>query len=233
MSGTPPIRMTRDLELEMARLEVKLLRAQFNSHFLFNNLSAVNYRILNHESADASRYLGVFSRLLRRMLSDSRGDFVTLSEEVETLQLYVKMENLRFDRRIEFVISIEPGVAPDLIQLPSMMLHTYLENAIWCSLRPGNSAYTIRLLVALRGGKLHLSLEDFGAETPGIESRNVPAQQELSLSLVEDRMRLLNERYGTDIEVQTRHTVSETERNRVSVSFTPFYIKNINQVTQY
>ncbi len=91
--------MTRDLELEMARLEVKLLRAQFNSHFLFNNLSAINYRILNKDPADASKYLNAFSRLLRRTLADSRSDFVALSDEIETLRLYVTMENMRFDRR--------------------------------------------------------------------------------------------------------------------------------------
>jgi LytS/YehU family sensor histidine kinase len=52
--------MTVDLERKMAQLEVKLLRAQFNSHFLFNNLNAINYRILQNDPQTASAYLTLF-----------------------------------------------------------------------------------------------------------------------------------------------------------------------------
>lgn len=226
--------MERDLELKMARLEVKLLRAQFNSHFLFNNLSAINYRILNQDPVEASKYLNVFSRLLRRTLADSRSDFVALSDEIETLGLYIEMENMRFDRRIEFVVTIEPDIAPDLLQLPSLMLHTYMEKAIWRSLLPENDVYTVRLGVDQRLGRYHLTIEDFGSGPIQMQLNRDPAHQEFSLKLVEERMLLLNERHGIDIRVEAATDNSADENHHsIAISFDPFFVKNKIQETHY
>lgn len=227
--------MTRDLELQMARLEVKLLRARLSSHFLFNNLSAINYHILNKDPADASKYLAIFSRLLRRTLADSRSDFVALSHEIETLQLYVKMENMRFDRRIAFSVSIDRDIAPDVLQLPSLLLHTYLEKAIWRSLHLGVSLYTIKLSVSKRQGKYHIIVEDFTPEATETESRSSGLQQDSSVSLIEERMGLFNECHGTDISIETETVASLAAGpiHRVDISFAPFSLKKTSQVTHY
>lgn len=227
--------MERDLELKMARLEVKLLRAQFNSHFLFNNLSAINYRILNQDPTDASNYLNIFSRLLRRTLADSRFDFVTLSDEIETLKLYVKMENMRFDRHVDFVVSIPPDMDTDLIQLPSLVLHTYIQKAIWRSLQPGDSQYTINLRVIEHSGKQHVMVEDYALRNTEVGLPLIAEQPDSGMSMIEERTRLLNELHGIDIQIlfKTRDSAASVAPHRIDISFTPFFIKNLSQVTHF
>lgn len=158
--------MTLDLDLQMAQLEVKLLRTQFNSHFLFNNLNAINYCILQNDNQKASSYLTLFSRFLRRLAGSSRHDFVRLSEEIETLSQYVQIENLRFARSLRLAVSVESGIEPEEVWIPSFVLHSHLENMIWQNLESQAAEGVLRLRVKKKSGKYCILLE-----TTGIDSK--------------------------------------------------------------
>ncbi|MPR32533.1 sensor histidine kinase [Salmonirosea aquatica] len=193
--------MPLDIDLQMARLEVKLLRAQFSSHFLFNHLNAINYRILREDPTMASSYLTLFARLLRRITADSRREFVRLSDEMETIRLFIKLESMRFSQPIHFVTSIEPGIDPAYVWVPSLVLHTYVENAIWHVLQQREEAGAIQLKLIKKSTRYHLLLEDNGKGRSKRLSDRLKPHDQAGLDLVGERLRLLNRQFGTDLRV--------------------------------
>lgn len=193
--------MPLELDLQMARLEVKLLRAQFSSHFVFNHLNAINYFILRDEPQRASSYLTLFARLLRRFTADSRHEFVRLSDEMETIRLYVQVESLRFGQPIDFVVSLDPGIDPRQVWVPSLILHTYVENAVWGTLQQPDEAGTIAMKLIKKLGRYHLLLKDNGQKQVRRLTDRFKPEETTAMDLTQERLQLLNRRFGTDLQV--------------------------------
>lgn len=211
--------MTLDLDLQMAQLEVKLLRAQFNSHFLFNNLSAINFCILQNDNQKASSYLTLFSRFLRRLAGSSRQDFVQLSEEIETLSQYVQIENLRFARSLRLEVSVDPGIEPELVKVPSLILHSHLENMIWQNLESKTAEGVLVLKIKKKSGKYHILLRTKGIDYDASDSRTQLGNRESGLNLTLERLQLLNARYGTDLQMSHSEIPALNSGGQVVLSF--------------
>ncbi len=216
--------MTLDLDLQMAQLEVKLLRSQFNSHFLFNNLNAINYRILQNENQKASSYLTLFSRFLRRLADSSRQDFVRLSEEIETLSQYVQIENLRFAHVLRLAVSVEPGIRTEEVWVPSLVLHSHLENMIWQNLASQAGEGILALKIKKESGKYYILLRTKGINLGISDSRAQLGSRESGLSLTLERLQLLNTRHGTDLQMSHSEASAPNSGKQVVLSFSPILI---------
>lgn len=116
---------------QMAQIEMKALRAQMNPHFLFNSLNAIKYYVLKENKEKASNYLTDFSRLIRLVLNHSSKQLISLREELESLELYIKIERLRFEEKFDYAIHSDEKILLDEIMIPPLMLQPYVENAIW------------------------------------------------------------------------------------------------------
>lgn len=112
-------------------LEQSMLRSQMNPHFLFNSLNSIKLYIINNEQKNAVHYLNKFSKLIRKILEASSLKEIPLAEELETVDLYMNIENIRFSDEIDFEIKIEESIDPHLIKIPSLVLQPFLENALW------------------------------------------------------------------------------------------------------
>lgn len=110
--------------------ELNALRNQLNPHFVFNSLSSLQHFILRNNEELALDYLGKFSTLMRMILSNSRLEYITVAEEMKFLSLYVYMESIRFDNKIEFRVQSAENINPEIVHLPPMMLQPLIENSI-------------------------------------------------------------------------------------------------------
>ncbi|MCP9757149.1 PAS domain S-box protein [Lacihabitans sp. CCS-44] len=117
-----------------AELELRALQMQMNPHFIFNALNSIQSYILNQDTTTANLYLTKFSRLIRLFLESSRSKFIPLFEEINLLTLYIELEKLRFDNKFEFEILFEGRVDKN-IEIPTMILQPFIENAINHGLR--------------------------------------------------------------------------------------------------
>lgn len=128
------------------------LRAQMNPHFIFNALNSIQEFILTNEKKQATKYLGKFADLMRTYLQHSRQNAVRLSDEVAALRLYLELENLRFDDSLEIDLALDPALDAATVQIPSLLVQPFVENAIKHGLfnqrRPGPR----RLSVQFRPG---------------------------------------------------------------------------------
>ena len=95
-----------------------------------NSLNSIKLYIINNDKKNAVHYLNKFSKLVRRILEGSTIKETLLSEELETVELYLNIENIRFSNEIDYSINVEEDVNPDQIKIPSLVLQPFLENAI-------------------------------------------------------------------------------------------------------
>ena len=124
-------RMKSGYTKKMKEVEMRALRAQMNPHFIFNCLGSINRYIVKSDTKTASHYLTKFSKLIRLILDNSANDHITLDAEIQTLQLYLDMELLRFDHAFEYEIQKDNGLDDSMVKLPSMLIQPYVEDAIW------------------------------------------------------------------------------------------------------
>ena len=115
----------------IAELEMQALRAQMNPHFIFNCLSSINLLILENNTDVASDYLTRFSRLIRMILSSSEKSSISLEEDIQMLELYLKMEQLRLNNKFEYRIQIAKNLEVASIVVPPLLMQPVCENAIW------------------------------------------------------------------------------------------------------
>ena len=115
----------------LAESQLMALRAQMNPHFVFNCLNSIQECIVTEKYGEASLYLNKFSKLFRSVLNNSGKVFITLTEEIEVLELYLSLEHMRFERSFDYKIEIDEDLEKDEIMIPSMLLQPYVENALW------------------------------------------------------------------------------------------------------
>jgi two-component system LytT family sensor kinase len=107
-------------ELNISKLTA--LQSQMNPHFIFNALNSIQDYIMMNERKLAGKYLGKFTDLMRIYLNYSQQKSISLQEEVEALQLYLELEQLRFGDSLEFEITIDQAVPIELISFPSLLI---------------------------------------------------------------------------------------------------------------
>jgi sensor histidine kinase YesM len=115
---------------KFAELELRALQAQMNPHFIFNSINAIQHFMLNNDELSANTYLSKFARLMRLYLESSKNKYIAITEEIELLQLYVHLEKLRFEDKFDYSFTVDPYFKHTALEIPSMLLQPYVENAI-------------------------------------------------------------------------------------------------------
>jgi len=134
-------------EKKILTLEQDMLRSQMNPHFVFNSLNSIKQYIIANEQKNAVHYLNKFAKLIRKILDASRVKVVSLGDELETMDLYMSIENIRFSNEINFDIFVEENIDLDQIKIPSLVLQPFLENALWHGLSSKKGEKNIKLSV--------------------------------------------------------------------------------------
>ncbi|WP_374407375.1 sensor histidine kinase [Pelagerythrobacter sp.] len=152
------------LEAQATSAQLAMLRYQLNPHFLFNTLNSISTLVLLKQTEPANAMLTRLSSFLRHTLISQPGGKVTLAEEIETLQLYLGIERMRFEERLRTDFAIEPSAA--LASLPSMLLQPLVENAIKYAVSAQEEGARISLAARLVGNRLRVTVSDTG---PGLQ----------------------------------------------------------------
>jgi len=115
---------------EEITLEQQLLRTQMNPHFLFNALTAIESFIYKNEPREAGNYLSKFARLMRLILENSKQEYISLEKELQTLEYYFNLQQLRYDNSFAYSIEVDELIDQSLVQIPPMLAQPFIENAI-------------------------------------------------------------------------------------------------------
>ena len=115
---------------KIAQLEQQALRSQMNPHFIFNSLSAIQHYINQEDATNANKYLTMFSRLIRKTLNNSCESTISLSNEIDFLENYILLEQMRFKDTFKYQFNFDNKIDKSNTYIPPMILQPFVENAI-------------------------------------------------------------------------------------------------------
>lgn len=186
-----------EMEKNMIELEQQALRLQMNPHFIFNVLNSIHNLIILKDPDKARYALAKFSKLMRRVLENSRSKFISIDDEMETLENYVQLEKLttNIDLELEFDMDDDLDTAEEL--LPPLMIQPFIENAIIHGLRdldrPGKVKVGFKLL---HEHLLECSIEDNGRgrkKASEINAQKANYHKSTALTVTQERLSNLNQ----------------------------------------
>lgn len=137
---------------QLATLEMRALQSQMNPHFIFNCINSIQGLILKNKTQEASGYLLDFSRLMRLTLEFASRERISLDDELQYLHHYLKLEEMRFDRKFSVHMQLDPSVSSEMVMIPPMIIQPHIENAIQHGLMPKSNG----------DGRLNISFIDDG-----------------------------------------------------------------------
>lgn len=193
------------------KIKNELLRTQLNPHFLFNALSSIQLFLINNGKENAAlEYLSKFAKLMRRILENSRRDFVSLEEETSTLRHYLDLQSVRFGHSFEYKIEVNTVDHLDEIHIPPMFAQPFIEN----SLEHG--------IASVKNGKIYIRFDQdgdmmrFTVEDNGIGISKSTAMREkeghvsMATKITEDRVEVLKRQLRKNISFIVRDRLSES-----------------------
>jgi LytS/YehU family sensor histidine kinase len=142
---------------------MKALTAQMNPHFIFNAINSIQNFIIQNHATLAYDYLIKFSSLIRMVLNNSKDNEISIQQELETLAIYVELEQLRFENSFDYRVNIDPHLDINSLVIPALLLQPYIENAIWHGLMPlENRKGSITLTIIKQHEFLKITITDDG-----------------------------------------------------------------------
>lgn len=190
----------KSIENEMTKIKLTALRAQMNPHFIFNSLNSIRAYVISNEIRKASDYITKFSRLIRLILYYSANERITLREEIEALQLYVQLEELRFRENFGFEVNISNKLDMETIVVPPLIIQPYVENAILHGLAPKEGNKKLSLSIESENGNIIFRIEDNGVGRQFNKSHSEKAEghKSIAMELTKKRIDLAGKLYSKE-----------------------------------
>lgn len=181
---------------QLDKLELQALRAHMNPIFIFNALNSIQDLILNNQNREASKYLSRFAKLIRLILDHSEKPVIPLARKIEFLKLYIEMEALRFDGRFNYAMNVLPDINTYEVHIPTMLIHPFVENAIWQGLAHKQGECELLIKFYLKSKHvLVCEVIDNGigrAASKDVLDRQVQAHTSKTYDIVQERIQMLN-----------------------------------------
>jgi tetratricopeptide (TPR) repeat protein len=190
---------------QLAELEMQALRAQMNPHFIFNSLNSINRFILQSNKALASEYLTKFSRLVRLILQNSEAALIPLESELESLQLYLELEAVRFDHQFDYKITIGNELDVSIIKLPPLIIQPYVENAIWHGLMHKEEKGHLVVELFEQDDMLFCKITDDGIgrkKASELKSKSASSHKSMGMRITADRIAILQQKKQFDTNIK-------------------------------
>ncbi|PWL39265.1 sensor histidine kinase [Flagellimonas aquimarina] len=214
-------RNSKQQKLANNLLALKSLRTQMNPHFIFNALNSVNNYIAKSDERSANRFLSDFSVLMRSVLENSEEDFISLSRELELLELYVKLEHSRFADKFDYEINIDRKIDVDAFEIPPMLLQPYIENAIWHGLRYKEEKGFLKIAVnQISKELLEITIADNGIgrkKSAALKTDNQKKQKSKGMGNIKKRIQILNDMYKNKVDVSISNLNEDQTGTKVSL----------------
>ncbi len=215
---------------KIAETEMQALQAQMNPHFFFNSLNSIENFIMQNEKKLASDYLNKFARFIRGILDSSNNDLIELNKDLCSLQLYIDLEQLRFNNKFVYCCQVDPQLREGEYRVPALLAQPFLENAINHGIGPSERTdLKISLKVKLIDNMIHYIIEDNGIgreQSRMYNALNKPFHKSVGMKLTQDRINIFNRDTGASSNVKIIDL--SDERNKPAGTRIEFAIKSVS-----
>jgi tetratricopeptide (TPR) repeat protein len=203
-------------EKKIITLKQNVLQSQMNPHFIFNSLNAIKLYIIDNEKENAVYYLNKFSKLIRKILASARNKENTLAEEIDTLKLYIEIENIRFLNEIETEFNIDEKLNLKTIKVPTLILQPFIENAIWHGLSSKKGKKEIKLTFEKeKDSHLKITIIDNGIgrkKSAAIKKKKIHKKESIGIKLTEERLKSFTKDYKNSFSIRFIDLISDGKK---------------------
>lgn len=191
------------LGIQEREAELSALQSQMNPHFIYNTLESINMMAIRQKHAEVSDMVTALGKLLRYTI-DKVDRMVPLGEELDFVQSYVRIQQVRYDGKLEVIYDIEVAVTECLI--PKLMLQPLVENAVYHGIEGQEDGGMIWISALKFDHELLISVRDNGkgmaqaemdelneaiSRQPAHEALRCHAGDSLGLNNIAQRLRLI------------------------------------------
>ena len=212
------INATKTLNERLLSLKNKALNNQTNPHFLFNSINSINSLILKSEIRKAKTYLSNLTEFLGLTFSEKNSSFYTLQEELNLIELYLRLENLRRDNIILLNLDETHSVNSSELYVPHLFFQSIIENSIIHGLSDSKGGViTIKLETVKE--MVHISITDNGngrKTEKGSKSKN--SHKSAGLEILKNRLTYLEEHYRKTCSFEIK-VIGDNLGTEVSLTF--------------
>ena len=185
------------IEKQYRQSELKALKAQMDPHFIFNALNSIQEYIVLNQKNLASDYLGKFADLMRKYLKYSDRGSISLQEEMNCLRIYLELEKIRFEEKLNYTLVVSENLDLDSICIPTMLIQPYVENALKHGLlhKKGDREIIISIDETNTDKQLICSIYDNGIgrkKARELKKKRANFNQSFATKATQSRLELLN-----------------------------------------
>jgi ligand-binding sensor domain-containing protein len=175
------------IDKRIAETKLQALQSQMNPHFVFNAMNSIQNFVIDNQTDEALKYIGEFSKLIRQTLEFSSKQSVMLSDEIEYLERYISLENLRRNKKVEFVISTNFDVVTHTIEIPPLLIQPIVENVFIHAFDSQSKDPKIEIEFNCKNDEIICRIIDNGKGF----MKDSDTKQSKGIKLVDERIRLI------------------------------------------
>jgi sensor histidine kinase YesM len=154
-----------ELQRQLSAAQLKALQMQLEPHFLFNTLNAITTLVELGRQSQAAEMLGHLNAILKRTLERTAPEKIPFSQELEVVENYLAIEQVRFADRLRIEIKVDPSALHSLV--PCFLLQPIVENAIRHGIANCENKGVVEASARRIGDRLHIAVRDSGSGVSG------------------------------------------------------------------
>ncbi len=192
------IRKRTALKMNLVKARKMALAAQVSPHFIFNSINSVQGKLMEGDRYRAVDTLNSLAALTRRVLVQSREEWISLENELKTIDLYIQQERARINKAIEYIVKVDPEIEQAMVLVPPLMLQPMIENAIWHGLVASDRENGMIELIVSRVGDdlIQYELLDNGiGYTNSMKKESKTKLDSLGIRITKERLANFSEQY--------------------------------------
>jgi PAS domain S-box-containing protein len=204
----------------VGEFKLMAMRSVMNPHFIYNALNSIQSFIAKNDRLNAISYLSKFAKLIRGIVTNSVNNKTKLTDELDLLNHYVNLERVRFEKKFDFEMIIDPALEIEAIEIPSLLIQPYVENAIVHGLYNKMSAGKLKISVSSSNERILFEIKDDGiGRKAGLKLREekFPAHKSMGIELTEERLKLINEKYNVSVVIEDLYDHDEPAGTTVKI----------------
>lgn len=188
------IRNENRLRMELKTFMSKTVATQINPHFIFNSFNSIHHSILKNDKLESSKNLSKLSSYIRAVLDAVQKEFLTLSDELFIVKLYLELEKFRLKDKLAYELIIDKNIDQKNLIIPGLFIQPLVEKAIWNRLKTNNEGNFVKITIDKHQNSIIVLIEDNGKID---DSNNL--NQGINTDFINKRIQLLNELYKGQI----------------------------------
>lgn len=153
----------KELRNTQQAMEYKMLASQINPHYLYNTLETIRMKALTSGSRDVADAVKILAKTLRYVQENTGTAFTSLRKELEHVENYLAIQRLRFGERINYSVSLQPGLDADGYAMLPLLLQPVVENAVVHGLEARDGVGIISIDITREDPALRITVRDNGS----------------------------------------------------------------------